>query len=138
MGEVYAKFLRVQLSNWLKTVSLFYCVYEWFQHAGAPSHYTQLVEKFWINSFQCDTACAGNESSRFLWGYAKNFVLIETPYCHFITITSQIIRNSKLFFLRQTRLYLQINRATLSTCSNYIFMLAFGSIVVCVRIIVII
>jgi hypothetical protein len=130
-GDIYVEFLNAELPNLFEDIPLLFCANGWFQHEGAPPHFSRQVREIldrqylhrWIG-------CGGprqwpaqspdlNPLDFFLWGYVKNIVY-RSPIATeeqrrgcvqeaFATITPEMVTNSKLSLLQLAQLCLQMN-----------------------------
>ena len=92
-GDAYLKFLKHILHWLLEDVPLHVCQNMWFQHDGAPPHYTAAVtgrldQRFGQTWIDCDGSINWPSSSPnlhlltyFLWGHVKSLVYKNPRDC---------------------------------------------------------
>jgi hypothetical protein len=128
---VYANFFNMELDHLLENIPLIFLVNQWFQHDGAPPHFSRNVQGIlnrrypnrWIG--RCGPrhwparSPDLNPLDFFLWGYVKNVVYNRPIHNEedlrnrlqgaLGTITSEMVRTSKLNLLRRAPLCLEMN-----------------------------
>lgn len=129
-GEVYANFLNDELPDLLDDVPLQFLAHPWFQHDGAPVHYTTQAQQVLDRRYPDSWIGRGgpiNWPARspdltpldyFLWGYMKNYVyrepvnsleqLDDRLHEALATITPQMIQGAQASLIRRARLCIQI------------------------------
>jgi hypothetical protein len=85
-GAVYANFLNMELAHLLENIPLIFLVNQWFQHDGAPPHFSRKVQGILNRMYPNRWIRRGglrhwparspdlNPLDFFLWGYVKNLV----------------------------------------------------------------
>lgn len=130
-GDIYAEFLTNELPDLQDEVPLVFRANGWFQHDGAPPHFTLAVRAILDEQYPDRWIGRGgprrwparspdlNPLDFFLWGHLKNLIYRQPINTEeelrnriqqaFATCTPQMITDSKLSLLRRARLCVQMN-----------------------------
>jgi hypothetical protein len=121
----------MELAHLLENIPLIFLVNQWFQHDGAPPHFSRNVQGILNRMYPNRWIGRGgprhwparspdlNPLDFFLWGYVKNVVYNRPIHNEedlrnrlqeaFRTITPEMVRASKLNLLRRAQLCLEMN-----------------------------